>query len=270
MRRNEQMFVKDVYAYYAHSGRRTLPWRKTKNPYHILVSEIMLQQTQVDRVIPYYGAFIKQFPSFDVLARASLGEVMRAWQGLGYNRRARMLHACARDIVRIHKNHLPKSHSALMELPGVGHYTAGAVLAFAYNIPIPIIETNIRTVYLHHFFKDATDVSDKDILQYVERTLPTDDVRTWYYALMDYGVYIKKTYGNQNVRGKGYTKQSSFQGSDRYIRGAIIRMLSKKSASRQSFHRALIQYDVLRVDAQLEKLLREGLIEKHKHTYALP
>lgn len=270
MRKNEQTFVRQVYAYYAHSGRHTLPWRKTKNPYHILVSEIMLQQTQVDRVIPRYHSFIKQFPSWDTLARASLGEVIRAWQGLGYNRRARMLHMCARDIVVAYKRKLPQSHSALMKLPGIGHYTAGAVLAFAYDIPVPIIETNIRTAYLHHFFKNTTDVSDKDILAYVERTLPANDVRTWYYALMDYGAYIKKTYGNQNTRGKGYTKQSPFQGSDRYIRGAIIRTLSEKNTTRASLHRTLPQFDVLRVDAQLENLLSEGLIEKHRHIYALP
>ena len=145
-------FRKIVLCHYKKHGRHHLPWRKTKNPYRILVSEIMLQQTPVDRVLPKYQEFLKQFPSIKKLAAASLGDVLRAWQGLGYNRRAKYLHQCAAVIIYDNGGIWPRTVNELQALPGIGPYTAGAVMAFAYNQPIPIIETNIRTVYLHHFF----------------------------------------------------------------------------------------------------------------------
>lgn len=156
----EKKFVKTVWEHYQRHGRRSLPWRRTKNPYYILVSEIMLQQTQVDRVIPKYTSFLKQF-TVKRLSEASLGDVLREWQGLGYNRRAKLLHQCAIQIGNEYKGKFPKTHAELMKLPGIGHYTAGAIMAFAYNSPVPIIETNIRTVFIHHFFHDATDISDE-------------------------------------------------------------------------------------------------------------
>lgn len=270
MNKKELEFVALVWEHYRRHGRRSLPWRKTKNPYHILVSEIMLQQTQVERVIPFYNNFLTQFPTWQRLADASLGEVLRAWQGLGYNRRARMLHTCAREVVDKHQGHFPRSYTTALTLPGVGPYTAGAVLAFAYQIAVPVIETNIRSVYLRYFFENAFDVSDRDILVYVTRTLPQQDVRTWYYALMDYGVYIKKTYGNPNAQSRGYVKQSTFRGSDRQIRGAILRALVARGESRPSLHKILSAFDELRVDAQLERLMQEGLVCKHRRTYQLP
>ncbi len=263
MNKKEQKFVETVWEYYERHGRRSLPWRKTKNPYRILVSEVMLQQTQVDRVIPKYEAFLVRFPTISVLADATLGDVLRMWQGLGYNRRARMLHECAKKVCNEHRGKFPKTHAELLKLPGIGHYTAGAVLAFAYNTPVPIIETNIRSVYIHHFYNDDTDVSDVEISALVARTLDSQCIREWYYALMDYGVYIKKTFGNPNSKSKHYTKQSSFAGSDRQIRGAILRILSTDELSRTEFHKKL-PFDILRIDAQLEKLEGEGMILKQK------
>jgi len=272
MTKKEQKFVNVVWEYYKRHGRRSLPWRKTKNPYRILISEVMLQQTQVERVIPRYAAFLAQFPTVSTLAKASLGEVLRAWQGLGYNRRARMLHECAKRIMKDYNGKFPRRHAELIMLPGIGHYTAGAVLAFAYNISNPVIETNIRSVYIHHFFNDDTDVSDREILQYVEKTLDTENVREWYWALMDYGVYIKKEFGNPNSKSKHYIKQSAFKGSDRQIRGAILRALSSKKESRLSLHKLLSGFDMQRIDEQLEKLEREGMIQKHTKAsvYSLP
>jgi A/G-specific adenine glycosylase len=265
----EEQFVNDVWGYYERHGRLRLPWRKTKNPYRILVSEIMLQQTQVERVIPKYTAFLKQFPTLAVLAHAPLGDVLRAWQGLGYNRRAKMLHQCAITIVEEYGGVFPRTHGGLMKLSGVGHYTAGAVMAFAFNEPVAIIETNIRSAVIHHFFNDDTDVTDTEIMQYVAGTLDKENVREWYYALMDYGACIKREHGNPNSRSKHYTKQSAFSGSDRQIRGAILRVLSETSMTRKLFHNRL-PFDVVRIDAQLEKLIEENLIQKKGKSYTLP
>ncbi len=276
MNLKERRFVETVWAHYQKEGRHDLPWRTFSKPlptgrqaYRILVSEIMLQQTQVERVIPKYKSFLKKFPSLASLASAPLGDVLREWQGLGYNRRAKMLHECAKIIVRDHRGALPKTHSALMKLPGVGHYTGGAVMAFAYNEAIPIIETNIRTVIIHHFFQDETDVSDIEVFQLVERLLDRENPREWYYALMDYGAYLKKTVGNQNTKSKHYTKQSTFKGSDRQIRGAIIRILSEGKKTRKDFHKGL-SLDMQRIDEQLERLVKEGLIIKSARSYMLP
>lgn len=269
MNTEERRFVRSVRAYYRHHGRHTLPWRLTRNPYRILVSEIMLQQTQVDRVLPKYTSFLKRFPTIRTLACASLGDVLREWQGLGYNRRARMLHQCARIVVHEYKGRMPRTYTELHALPGIGAYTASAVLTFAYQMPEIFVETNIRSVFIHHFFSDDTDVLDADIHLLVERTLDRCNARAWYYALMDYGVHIKKTYGNPNSRSKHYTQQSTFKGSDRQIRGALIRTLGKSSMTGKRIHKVL-SFEIDRIDAQLEKLLAEGLIAKRGLRYTLP
>jgi A/G-specific adenine glycosylase len=269
MNARERRFCTEVWEYYVRHGRRSLPWRTTKNPYRILVSEIMLQQTQVERVVPKYRSFLKQFPTVHALAEAPLGEVLRTWQGLGYNRRAKMLHQCAQKVVSEYRGIFPKTHAELVKLPGVGHYTAGAVMAFAFGTAVPIIETNIRSVYIHHFFKDDVAVADREILKIVERTLDHSNVREWYYALMDYGVHVKKEFGNPNTRSKHHAVQSTFKNSDRQIRGAIIRFLTQQRATRLKLHAAL-PFDMQRIDEQLEKLEREGLIQKTRKLFSLP
>lgn len=271
MNTHERKFVRTVTEYYKLHGRHSLPWRTTKNPYKILVSEIMLQQTQVDRVIPKYTAFLHTFPTLNALADASLGEVLIQWQGLGYNRRAKMLHACAQIIVTEYKGKFPKTLDVLLKLPGVGHYTAGAVMAFAYNTPVPIIETNIRSVFLHHFFKTATNVTDAELSQLTERFLDRGNPREWYYALMDYGSFIKKEFGNPNSKSSHYVKQSAFEGSDRQIRGAVVRLLGVTGGlTRVKLLIELLQYEDIRVDAQVEKLLAEGLIVSRNRRLLLP
>ncbi len=269
MTKKEQKFVEVVWEYYRRHGRRSLPWRKTKNIYRILVSEIMLQQTQVERVLPKYTAFLKTFPTLTALADAPLGDVLRAWQGLGYNRRAKMLHQCAQDVMHEYKGRFPRTQHELMKLPGIGHYTAGAVMAFAFGEGVPIIETNIRTVYIHHFFHDEIDIPDSKIVQLTVRTLDKENPREWYYALMDYGAFLKKTVGNQNTRSKHYTKQSTFKNSDRQIRGAILRLLTQGTYTRKKIH-AVLPFEIDRIDAQCERLIEEGMIVYVGKKYTLP
>jgi A/G-specific adenine glycosylase len=263
-------FTKTVWRFYEEHGRHQLPWRQTRQPYRILVSEVMLQQTQVDRVVPYYRAFLRRFPSARSLAEAPLRDVLTLWQGLGYNRRAKLLHSCAQTVTRERGGRFPRTYWELGDLPGVGPYTAGAIMAFAYNEAVPLVETNVRTVYLHHFFNDTTGVSDDEILALVEATLPVDNAREWYYALMDYGAYLKRTIGNLNTKSRHYTKQSKFQGSDRQIRGAILRALARRPHTSTELLRVLNQFDDCRVDAQLANLNREGLVEKLHQRWQLP
>jgi A/G-specific adenine glycosylase len=272
MNAHERKFVAIVQQYYAEHGRYTLPWRKTHNPYRILVSEIMLQQTQVERVIPKYQNFLKLFPTVEALAAASLGAVLIAWQGLGYNRRAKMLHACAQVVVSELKGRWPKSSSGLVALPGVGPYTASAVLAFAYNVATPLIETNVRTVYIHHFFPDALAVPDSDLLPIIERTLDVENPREWYAALMDYGSHLKVSVGNKSQRSKHHAKQSTFVGSNRQIRGVIVRQLAteKSSVSAAQIRTALGAFEVVRIQVQLDHLVREGMVVYTKRKYQLP
>lgn len=211
-----------ILSYFRQHGRHGLPWRKTKNPYRILVSEVMLQQTQVSRVIEKYKQFLAAFPTFRVLAVAPARDVLKVWQGLGYNRRALMLQRCAQAVMREHGGKLPANYDALRTLPGLGPYTAGAVLVFAFNRPHPIIETNIRRVYLHHYFPNKKKVADAALLPLVVRTIDTKEPRRWFGALMDYGTHLAATVENPNVRSKHYAKQAKFEGSVRQLRGRVL------------------------------------------------
>jgi len=269
MNAKEKEFVKIVWDYYKSHGRQSLPWRSTQNPYRILVSEIMLQQTQVDRVVPKYKSFLKRFPTLKKLSEATLGDVLREWQGLGYNRRAKMLHQCVIQILSEHKGKFPKTFTELMQLPGIGPYTGGAVMAFAYNEAVPIIETNIRTAFIHHFHNDQNDVSDQELFQSIRIVLDTENPREWYYALMDYGAHLKKTIGNPNSRSKHYIPQTPFKNSDRQIRGAILKLLTTTEMTRKSMHSALT-INMKIIDVQLERLMIEKMITKEKQKYRLP
>ncbi len=262
-------FIETVWEHYAHSGRE-LPWRVpesdgTFDPYKIMISEIMLQQTQVPRVIIKYEQFLSRFPSNQVLADAPLSEVLIAWQGLGYNRRAKYLHLAAKGIQEKYSGAMPKSKEELITLPGIGPNTASAILVYAFNVPEIFIETNIRSVFLYHFFQDCDDVADGEILDLVQKTLQ-ESPRDWYWALMDYGTFIKKTYGNPNNRSKSYVRQSKFVGSDRQIRGMILRELSAGPKPLKKLQKNIKD---LRVTAITETLKKEGFIEKTKDQYHL-
>lgn len=271
MTKKEQQFVETVWKFYAQHKRDHLPWRQTHDPYHILVSELMLQQTQVDRVIPKYEAFVKRWSTAAALAKAPLSEVLTMWQGLGYNRRAKYLHECAQAVVIQYDGVFPAQESSLKELPGIGPYTASAICAFAYNQPVSLIETNVRQVFIYHFFKNREQVTDAEIMAKVEKTLPHDRARDWYAALMDYGTHLKKLHGNLARKSKHYVKQSTFKGSDRQVRGAILRALGDRSLTNKqlSLHPELIELDGTKIAPQLEKLLRDGLISEEGQLYRL-
>ncbi|MGI5940524.1 MAG: A/G-specific adenine glycosylase [Thermoleophilia bacterium] len=203
---------------------RDLPWRRTWDPYKILVSEIMLQQTQVSRVLPKYQEFLTRFPDIYSLAEAPTAAVLETWLGLGYNRRALNLQRTAQTVTAVHGGSLPRSPVILRTLPGIGPATAAAIAAFAYQIAVPFIETNIRSAFLHVFFPDRHQVPDADILPLVEATLDRKDPRTWYYALMDYGAWLKKIGVNPSRASKHHSRQTPFAGSRRQLRSQIIRL----------------------------------------------
>lgn len=226
--RRRREFRKTVLAYYEAHGR-DLPWRHTRDPYRVLVSEVMLQQTQVARVTERYEVFLDEFPNLEALASAPLEEVLRAWQGLGYNRRALALKRLAEQVTDEMHGRLPRDPILLRRLPGVGPATAAAVAAFCFDDPHPYIETNIRTAFLHHFFPGRTGVSDAELMPLVELTLDREDPRTWYYAVMDYGSMLKRTLPNPSRRSKHHTRQSRFEGSKRQLRARILGVLLDRS-----------------------------------------
>ncbi len=220
-------FRTKVNRFYRRAGRN-LPWRETLDPYKILVSEIMLQQTQVDRVVPFYRKFVKLFPDFYTLSRAGDRKILLAWQGLGYNRRALYLKRIAKVVVKHHKGKLPRDERDLLKLPGVGKGTAGSLQAFAFNMPSVFLETNIRRAFIHHFFPASQKVSDDDILPLVASALDKRNPRQWYSALMDYGTMIATKHPNPNRRAKNYAVQAPFSGSRREMRGKILKLLLKR------------------------------------------
>jgi len=219
-------FQKKIYDFYA-QNKRNFSWREDITPYKIVVSEIMLQQTQTTRVKEKFENWLHIFPDFQTLAKASQSQVLQHWQGLGYNRRGVALHTIAKIVVEKHKGILPNDINTLQSFPSVGPNTAGSIAAFAFNTPTIFIETNIRTVYTCEFFAGKTEISDKDLILYIQATLDTKNPRDWYYALMDYGVYLKKLLPRINSASKHYAKQSAFKGSKRQIRGHIIRILTQ-------------------------------------------
>lgn len=263
-----RIFRKKIYTHYANHGR-PLPWRKTRNPYRILVSEIMLQQTQVERVIEKYGEFLAAFPDFPSLAKAPLSKLLRVWSGMGYNRRALSLKALAQKVVEEHRGRLPADQKMLLELPGVGKYTAGAVMAFAFNKPVVFMDTNIRRVYLHEFFHDCESVHDDEILPLVERTMDAENPRKWYNALMDYGAMLKQKHGNPNRRSAHYSRQTPFENSNRQVRGRIIKVLIKESPLTMNQVAAKAGMDKERVGTNLAQLVKEGFIRKKGRAYLI-
>lgn len=258
-------FQKTVWDYYNRYAR-DLPWRHTDDPYKILISEIMLQQTQAARVIPKYEAFVKQFPTARTVAKAPLAEVLKAWSGLGYNRRAKFLHEAAKVVDKQLGGKFPKTIEQLTLLPGIGKNTAGAILAYAFNIPVIFIETNIRTVYIHHFFTDKADVADSELIPIIEQTLDTTNSREWYWALMDYGVFIKSTVGNRSRSSKHYAKQSKFEGSKRQVRGRVLKMLATQPQTEQQLMESVAD---IRLPEVLDDLIKEKMISRNRQTYHL-
>lgn len=261
---------------YYQTHHRELPWRVINsecgiNPYHVLVSEIMLQQTQATRVIPKFNDFITRFPTIESLAEASLADVVRLWSGLGYNRRAKYVQQIAQLICQLYGGQVPASVDTLQTLPGIGANTAAAIYVYSFNRPAVFIETNIRTVFIHHLFADTDRVSDSEILPLLTESLQhpfvSRDPRSWYWALMDYGVFLKANVGNASRRSKHHVVQSKFEGSRRQARGAILRALTKKDCSRNQLKTATNRYTGF--ESVLEDLMREGLIIQINDKFSL-
>lgn len=209
---------------------RDLPWRRTRDPYQIWISEVMLQQTQTTRVDGRWQRWLERFPTPVALAAAEPADVLEEWQGLGYNRRALALHRAAQAVAAL-GGELPAETAALEALPGVGPATAAGIRAFAFDLPSVYLETNVRTVLLHELFPGEERVSDRTLVPILRATCPpdasdpADDPRTWYYALLDYGAYLKRTVPNPSRRSAGHARQSRFEGSHRQKRAELLRVL---------------------------------------------
>lgn len=261
-------FQNTIYANYRESGR-SFPWRETNDPYCILVSEIMLQQTQTDRVVPKYLEWLDRFPTLKSLAEAPFQAVLERWIGLGYNRRARYLQEACKMIAQEYEGEFPHEANELERLPGIGKYTSAAVSTFAFGIPNAFIETNIRAVFLFFFFKDEIDVHDSDIMVAVDAAMDRADPRAWYYALMDYGASLKKTVVNPNRKSRHYTKQSRFSGSLREARGAIIRHLGKRGDAELRSIAATEGLPVERIAEAAQSLVSEGMVAETDGIYRI-
>jgi A/G-specific adenine glycosylase len=261
-----RLFRDLILSHYRAHGR-DLPWRRTTDPYRILVSEIMLQQTQVERVAVKYREFLEQFPDFESLARAPRSEVLLAWQGMGYNRRAIALQTTAVRVVDEYGGRLPADPDTLATFPGIGKATAAAIVAYAFNIPVVYIETNIRRIFIHFFFQDREDVRDDEILPLVEQSLPRESPREWYSALMDYGTVLKKRTANPNRRSASYTRQSRFEGSDRQVRGRVLALVLEEGTVTEKEVILRVCENPGRVRKILGDLEKEGFIAESDGTY---
>ncbi len=261
-------FRREIRNFYQRSGRN-FPWRETRDPYFIMVSEVMLQQTQTHRVVEKYLAFLKKFHTIQSLAKAPLADVLKLWSGLGYNRRAKFLREAAIHIVNNYNGIMPQSIEELIKLPGIGTYCANAIRAFAFDKPAVCIETNIRTVFIHYFFSQKSSIADGEILTLIEQTLPTSRFREWYYGLMDKGAFLKSTLPGINAKSRHYTKQSPFKGSRREIRGKILKSLSNSPSSTTASLCKLTQRSSAEVSAVIADLIEEGFIIKKARKVSL-
>jgi len=243
-----------------------MPWRTDVSPYSIFVSEVMLQQTQVARVMVKYVEFMRAFPDFISLSNASTTQLLSVWQGMGYNRRALYLRSAASLICEKYQGIMPTTPILLDELPGIGPATACSISAFAYNSPVVFIETNIRRVFIHHFFKDRVEIDDEEILPLVEKTVDKKNPREWYWALMDYGAYLGKQGENANTKSKTYVKQKKFEGSVREVRGGVLKELLKKPHSIDDLKKIFTDE---RLETAVEQLEKEGFIEKFNKWYKI-
>lgn len=257
-------FNSTLYSFYT-QNKRTFAWREDITPYKIVVSEIMLQQTQTTRVITKFKQWMEKFPTIQNVASASQADILTYWQGLGYNRRGLALHKICQLITTDFAGTVPQDPEILQTYPHIGPNTAGSICAFAFNMPTIFIETNIRTVFSYHFFKGQLEISDKDILQLVQQTIDQTNPRDWYWALMDYGVHLKKQLPNINAASKHYTKQSKFVGSKREVRGTIIKLLTEykyiKKEELFALTRQALTQNQHSIEPIFEQLHQEGFVK---------
>jgi len=256
-----------VFLNYQQQGRK-FPWHFA-DPWGVMVSEFMLQQTRAERVIPYWENWLKLWPLPKALTDASMETALRAWSGLGYNRRCRYLKESAAIIVNENDGKVPETPRALLLLPGIGPYMSSAIACFAYNYPTVFIETNIRSAVIHNFFPDRNDVRDSEIIPILEAALDRDDPRTWHYALMDYGAFLKSTTVNPSRRSAHYTRQSPFNGSFRQARGKVIKaLISIGQCGAEELKRAS-GLEEKRLYEVLEKLKEESFVAEDGGEYRI-
>jgi A/G-specific adenine glycosylase len=261
-------FQKSVWNYYK-QHRRDLAWRRDISPYSIVVSEIMLQQTQVKRVEVKYASFMKKFPSWKKLAQASTSDVIGEWKGLGYNRRGLALHKIAKAVVE-NRNKLPESIEKLEALPHIGPNTARSIAVYAYNAPVTFIETNIRTAFIHYFFKDKEGVADAELMPLIEKSLDKKRSREWHWALMDYGSNLKQTLGNFSRQSKHYKKQSAFKGSNREFRSKLLSLIHEKPRNESDLEKLFHEsFDSEVLMKNLHDLKKEGFIKNDKKLWKI-
>lgn len=260
-------FKKTIWSFYR-KNKRILSWRNTDNSYNIFVSEIMLQQTQVVRVLKKYPEFISSFPDIYSLANAPLSRILKTWQGMGYNRRALYLKKTAEIIVKKYNGVIPDDIKILQSFPGIGYNTACSIAAFAFHKPTVFIETNIRRVFIYFYSSETSNISDKDILPLVEKTLDRKNPREWYYALMDYGSFLAKHIENPNRKSKHYAIQSKFEGSNRQIRGKILKLLLEKSLQQEQIA-AYFSYEPERIFSIIGNLKKEGFVREEQGKYVI-
>jgi len=229
----------------------------------------MLQQTQVERVIHKYKIFLKEFPDFSALAAAPLQKLLSVWSGMGYNRRALALQSLARQVMTEHRGKLPADEDKLLSLPGIGRYTAGAIAAFAFNKPVVFMDTNIRRVFIHEFFKDKKKIRDENLVPLIEQTLDVKDPRSWYNALMDYGSMLKQKQINPNRKSAHYTRQSPFENSNRQVRGMILKTLVHESPLTSAQIEKKTRINSERVQKGLLQLSEEGFIKRRKNVFLI-
>ena len=273
-------FEKKILSWYR-KNRRDLPWRNTKDPYKILVSEVMLQQTQVSRVLTKYPEFLQAFPTLKALAKAPQRKLLKVWSGLGYWRRALFLQRACAIILKQHKGIFPKDPKLLERLPGIGRYTARALSCFAFDTTGAFLDTNIRRVYIHFFFPKRKNVSDKQILQVAQkapypvwygRTKQGISPREWHYALFDYGALVLKD-KKINRQSKHYAKQKKFAGSFRSFRTKIMRFLLEQPDQKAALRKLETMLKKSGSPYSSKKLLsslqKDGLIKKKGNSYSL-
>ena len=255
MKGKEKKILQQKILLWYKKNKRDFPWRKTKDPYAILISEMMLQQTQADRVVDYYKLFLKKFPSFQSLAKAKKKTLLRHWSGLGYNNRVLRLKELANSVVTEHKGRLPADEDALLALPGIGPYTAHAVLAFAFNKEVPVLDTNIRRVLIHELGLKESMPLDK-LKEIALAAVPKGKSRLWHNALMDYGALVLTA---RKTGIKPLSMQGKFLGSARWVRGQVMKMLVR--GEKVTIDSALRKFRRKDLYTILEKMEKDGLIK---------
>lgn len=259
-KQRDAQFIRRVLLHYKKEGRHDLIWRKKISAYRILVSEIMLQQTQVSRVLPKYEVWMKAYPTLEKLGQASFSDVLKLWQGLGYQRRAKALHEIGKE-----RKVLPKTYEELIALKGIGPYTASAIMAFAYDeFPPFLLETNIRTALIEEFHQGETSIHDGILYDDLARITKHSSVqkmgaRHFYYALMDYGAHLKSQKISHNAKSAHYAKQSPYEGSTRQLRAKVLFAIA---------HKEKFPKDE-RTNSIVEKLIHEGYIIRKGKTYLI-